>query len=107
MLEKLTFEPGERDMSVMVHQFGVGHAATGKRYFEAVMVDYGTPGGYSSMAKTVGLTMAFAARAILEGKIMLRGVQMPVAREIYQVLLPELESVDIKMTEREIEKLSF
>jgi saccharopine dehydrogenase-like NADP-dependent oxidoreductase len=106
MLQKLAFQPGERDLSIMVHQFGV-RFPSGKKYHEALMVDFGEPQGYSSMAKTVGLTMAFAARAILEGKITLKGVQMPVTSDIYQILLPDLEAVNIRMAEREIESLSF
>lgn len=106
MLRKLTFEPGERDLSVMVHQFGV-RFPSGKKCYEALMVEYGDPERYSSMAKMVGLTMAFAATAILTGKITIKGIQMPVYREIYEALLPELEGVGIGLKEREIDSLSF
>ena len=101
MVEKLSYKPHERDMTVMIHLFGVRYKE-GKRKFKATLVDYGMPGGYSSMAKTVSMTIAFAARAILENKIRLTGVQLPVSKEIYQLILPELENIGIRLKESEI-----
>jgi hypothetical protein len=44
----------------------------------STLFDYGIPNGNSSMARTVSLPLAIAARLILEGKINLTGVQIPV-----------------------------
>ncbi|MEA3239403.1 MAG: saccharopine dehydrogenase C-terminal domain-containing protein, partial [Candidatus Bipolaricaulota bacterium] len=54
----------------------------------------------SSMSRTVGLPAAIATRLILEGKINLTGVQVPVMPQIYEPVLAELESMGIKFTEK-------
>ncbi|MEA3239256.1 MAG: saccharopine dehydrogenase C-terminal domain-containing protein [Candidatus Bipolaricaulota bacterium] len=52
------------------------------------------------MSRTVGLPAAIATRLILEGKINLTGVQVPVMPQIYEPVLAELESMGIKFTEK-------
>jgi alpha-aminoadipic semialdehyde synthase len=56
-------------------------------------------GGYTIMAKTVGLTAAIATRLMIEGKISKRGVISPVHKEIYEPCLKELEKHGIIMVE--------
>jgi hypothetical protein len=51
------------------------------------------------MARTVGLPAAIATRMILEGRIPLTGVQVPVVPEIYEPVLAELERLGISLTE--------
>jgi glutamine amidotransferase-like uncharacterized protein len=65
------------------------------------MVDLGLPGGDSSMARTVSLPAAIATRLIAYGQINLTGVHIPVLPEIYEPVLAELETMDIKLVERE------
>ena len=43
------------------------------------------------MSKTVGVTCALATRLVLEKKVSERGVLSPMAKEIYQPILDELE----------------
>jgi saccharopine dehydrogenase-like NADP-dependent oxidoreductase len=66
------------------------------------MVDFGIPGGDSSMARTVSLPLAIATRLIAEGRITMKGVQTPVHAEIYEPVLDELETLNIKMVEKRI-----
>ena len=96
MLEKLVYAPGERDMVVLFHEFKAWFAAE-SRYerLTSTLVDFGVPGGDSSMARTVSLPAAIAARLILEDKIPQRGVLRPVHPEIYNPVLDELEGLDI------------
>jgi len=63
-------------------------------------VDYGIPGGDTSVARTVALPAAIAVKMILNGKIDLHGVHIPVAPEIYNPILDELERMGIKFVER-------
>jgi len=51
--------------------------------------------GDSSMARTVSLPVAIAARLILAGKISGRGVLRPVTADIYNPVLDELETLKI------------
>ena len=68
----------------------------------STMVDTGIPNGDTSMARTVGLPAAIAARLIVEGKIDVKGVCIPVLPEIYTPVLAELEALNIKFIERKI-----
>ncbi|MGB5163237.1 MAG: saccharopine dehydrogenase C-terminal domain-containing protein, partial [Thermoanaerobaculia bacterium] len=53
----------------------------------------------SSMARTVSLPAAIGARMILEGKITIRGVQIPILPDIYVPILDELETLGIGFEE--------
>ena len=44
----------------------------------------------TAMAKTVGLPLGIAARLILENKIILEGLHIPIIPEIYEPVLQEL-----------------
>lgn len=101
MLEKCPFLPGERDMLVMQHEFGIELPGRTKRIL-STFVDFGIPGGDSSMARTVSLPVAIAVRMLLEGKITARGVFAPLAPEVYNPILDELESMGLKFEEREV-----
>jgi saccharopine dehydrogenase-like NADP-dependent oxidoreductase len=100
MEEKLSYGPGERDMVVLFHEFKAWFPTDD--HFERMtssLVDFGEPGGDSSMSRTVSLPAAIAARLILEGKISPRGVQRPVHPEIYNPVLDELENLGIVCSE--------
>lgn len=99
MLEEMQYAPGERDMLIMQHQF-IAKYPNRTEKTTSTMIDYGIPRGDSSMSRTVGLPAAIATRLILEGKITLTGVQVPVMQEIYEPVLAELESMGIKFTEK-------
>jgi saccharopine dehydrogenase-like NADP-dependent oxidoreductase len=66
----------------------------------STLIDYGVPGGDSSMSRTVGLPAAIAARLVLEGKILMTGVQVPVHPEIYGPVLEELGTLGIHFEEK-------
>ena len=54
---------------------------------------------HTAMAKTVGLPLGIAAKLIMEEKIKLAGLHIPVVPEIYQPVLEELEKHSIKFDE--------
>ena len=60
--------PHERDMVLMRHEIGI-QWGDGKQERRGIdLVNYGQLGGFSAMAKTVGLPTGIAARMILSGK---------------------------------------
>lgn len=99
MLSKMAFGDQERDMLLMQHQFTAKFPDGTSQGITSTMIDYGIPGGDSSMARTVSLPAAIGVRLILEGKIAARGVHIPVIREIYDPVLDELETLDIRLVE--------
>ena len=98
MLSKMDYAPGERDMLVMQHEF-VAEYADRTEKTTSTMIDYGIPGGDSSMARLVGLPAAVAARMILQGEINLTGVHVPMIPEIYKPVLAELATMGISFKE--------
>ena len=98
MLEKMQYQPGERDMLILRHEFLAEYADRHER-ITSTMVDFGIPNGYTSMARTVGLPAAIAVAMILHGQITLTGVQVPVVPEIYEPVLDELEAQGIHFVE--------
>jgi saccharopine dehydrogenase-like NADP-dependent oxidoreductase len=99
MLEKMTYAKDERDMLLMQHTFRAEYPDGTAEDITSTMLDFGIPGGDSSMARTVSLPAAIAARLILEGQITARGVLVPVIPEIYNPVLDELGTLDIKLEE--------
>jgi saccharopine dehydrogenase-like NADP-dependent oxidoreductase len=98
MLARMRYADGERDMLVMQHEFLVDWGERRER-ITSTMLDYGIPGGDTSMSRTVGLPAAIGARLILQGEIDLAGVQVPVVPEIYRPVLAELETLGIRFAE--------
>lgn len=99
MIDKLQYAEGERDMIVLRHEFLAEDRSGRKERILSTLVDYGIPGGASSMSRTVGLPAAIAARLILERKISRTGVEVPVHSEIYVPILEELRALGIRFTE--------
>ena len=89
----------ERDMVVMHHEF-VAEYPNKKEYITSTLVDFGIPNGDSAIAKTVALPAAIAVKMILEDKIKMTGVHVPVSPEIYNPILDELEEIGIKFSEK-------
>ncbi|MHA2002561.1 MAG: saccharopine dehydrogenase C-terminal domain-containing protein [Candidatus Thorarchaeota archaeon] len=96
--QKLKYAPGERDMIVMHHEF-IAEYPDHKEKITSTMIDYGIPNGDSSMSRTVALPVAIASRMILDGTIDLVGVHRPVMPEVYEPILKELETLNIKLEE--------
>jgi saccharopine dehydrogenase-like NADP-dependent oxidoreductase len=99
MVEKLAYGGGERDMIVLRHEFLVRTGSGRSERIVSTLVDYGVPGGDSSMSRTVGLPAAIAARLVLEGRTGLKGVQVPVQPEVYGPILEELGRLGVRFEE--------
>ena len=99
MLEKMSYAEGERDMLVLQHTFVVEYPDRKERV-RSTMIDFGVPGGDSSMNRTVGLPAAVGVRFILEGRLTQPGVLVPVMPSFYEPALEELERLGIHFSER-------
>ncbi|MEQ8904765.1 saccharopine dehydrogenase C-terminal domain-containing protein [Ekhidna sp.] len=100
--KKWTLNPEDKDMIVMWHKFNF--TDDGKpRQIESSMVALGDDDVNTAMSKTVGLPLAIAAKLILQGKINLSGVQVPIRKEIYEPVLEELTNTGLSFNEREVE----
>jgi len=99
MLEKMSYNPGERDMLVLQHTF-MAEYPDRREYITSTMIDFGIPGGDSSMNRTVGLPAAVGVRFVLEGRFTKPGVIVPVIPEFYEPALVELERLGIHFSEK-------
>ena len=98
MLEKMSYNEGERDLLVLQHTF-IAEFPDKTEHITSTMIDFGIPGGDSSMNRTVGLPAAVAVRFILEGRFDEPGVQVPVMKEFYEPAIEELERLGIQFEE--------
>lgn len=99
MLDKMSYEKGERDLLVLHHQFLAEYPDKTQK-ITSTMIDYGISNGDSSMARTVSLPAAIGVHMILKGEINVKGVHMPILPDIYNPVLKELDTLDIKVIER-------
>jgi saccharopine dehydrogenase-like NADP-dependent oxidoreductase len=97
--EKLYYREGEKDMILLRHKFVVENSDKTRDMITSTLIDFGIPGGDSSMARTVSLPLAIGVRLMAENKINLVGVQIPDKKEIYEPILAELEQLNIKVAE--------
>jgi len=97
---KLIYKDGEKDMIILQHKFTVENADNSKDLITSTLIDYGEALKESSMARTVSLPLAIGVRFMAENKFNLTGVHIPITKEIYEPVLKELETLNIKMDER-------
>lgn len=97
--QKLAMADDDLDLIILYHEF-YARFNSRKEKITSLLVDTGIPQGDSAMSRTVSLPAAIAAAMILEGKIKLSGVHIPVQAEIYNPVLDELESMGLKFLEK-------
>ena len=104
--DKWTLSPEDKDMIVMYHKFG--YELNGeKKQIDSTMVCIGEDQIHTAMAKTVGLPVAMATLQILNGNINLKGVQLPIYKEIYEPILKELEEFGVVFHEKEVPYMGY
>jgi len=92
--DTLKLEHGEKDMVVMLHEIEYTLNNTNYQINSSLIVK-GNNDIETAMAKTVGLPLGIAATLILQNKIAIRGLNIPITKEIYIPVLKELESEGI------------
>jgi len=106
LMDSWTLNEEDKDMIVMYHKFGYEMDGV-KKQIESNMVVLGEDQTYTAMAKTVGLPVAIATLAILNGRIKKPGVQLPILKEVYDPILEELENYNIRFQEKKVAYLGY
>ena len=96
--KKLVMKPDDKDMIIMLHEIEYSVNEKNKKTRICLIVK-GEDQIHTAMAKTVGLPLGIAAKLILENKIKLTGLHIPVIAEIYEPVLKEFELNGIKFNE--------
>ncbi len=106
LMEKWTLAEDDKDMIVMYHKFG--YELDGKTYqIDSSMVTIGEDQIYTAMSKTVGLPVAIASLKILNKEITTPGVLRPIAKEVYEPILEELETYGVLFKEEKKKYLGY
>ncbi len=106
LMDNWTLSSEDKDMIVMCHKFGYELNGQQKQ-IESTMVVIGEDDVFTAMSKTVGLPVAIAALAILNGEIQTPGVIIPVKSEIYVPVMKALEEQMISFNEKEVPYTSY
>jgi saccharopine dehydrogenase-like NADP-dependent oxidoreductase len=101
LAEKWALQPEDRDLIVMQHQIIYQKAGKTHRVLSDLVLE-GESASKTAIAKTVGLPLAMATRLLVENRLSLRGVRLPIYPELYKMLLPELEAHGIRFVEKEV-----
>jgi saccharopine dehydrogenase-like NADP-dependent oxidoreductase len=97
---KLAMRPADRDMIVMVHE--IGYQRQGKAYqARSILRIEGDDSLNTAMAHTVGLPLGIAAVLVLDKKIRLTGLHIPIVPAIYDPVMAELEQQGIRFEHTE------
>ncbi|EPX71618.1 saccharopine dehydrogenase [Schizosaccharomyces octosporus yFS286] len=102
--ELMQYEEGERDMLILQHKFEVETKEGKLQTRTCTLLDYGVPGGYTSMAKLVGIPCGIASQQILDGVINTPGVLAPNDMKLCAPLIDELAKEGIVIHEEVIDQ---
>ncbi len=96
--EKWKLEKGDKDMIVMLHE--IDYTLNNEKHqVKSSLIVKGDDESNTAMAKTVGLPLGIAAKQILENKMNLRGLHIPIVESIYKPVLEELAVEGIRFEE--------
>lgn len=91
---KLKTKAGDKDMIVMLHELEYTENGQSNKINSSLIVK-GEDSLKTAMAKTVGLPLGIATKLILQNKINLSGLHIPIVPEIYEPVLKELAEHEI------------
>ncbi|MFN4284605.1 MAG: saccharopine dehydrogenase C-terminal domain-containing protein [Lacibacter sp.] len=98
MEQHLRLDANDKDLVVMVHE-AIYRLQGALRKRTSRLVVQGADSSHTAMATTVGLPLGIAARLLLEDKIPVRGLHIPILPEIYRPVLAELAQEGIVFEE--------
>jgi saccharopine dehydrogenase-like NADP-dependent oxidoreductase len=96
---KLAMQSHDKDMIVMLHELEYELKNTSNKLKSSLIVT-GENNIKTAMAKTVGLPLGIVAKLILQKKITLTGMHIPILPEIYEPVLEELKNHGIIFKEK-------
>ena len=100
---RLPLTPAIRDMVVLVHELDVDWPEQAERPAETItstLLVEGEPGGFTAMARTVGLPVASAVKRLLAGDLPLSGTAIPTHPSIAGPVLDEIRAAGIDFVEK-------
>lgn len=89
--QKMQYGEDEKDLLMLQHKFYVEYPDGKTEVRTSTLVDTGVPGGYSAMAKLVGVPCAVAVKQVLDGTISKPGIHAPITPEFAYPLLKQLK----------------
>jgi saccharopine dehydrogenase (NADP+, L-glutamate forming) len=99
--EKWKLEKGDKDMIVMLHE--IEYRLNGKEHsVQSALIVKGDDELRTAMAKTVGLPLGIAATLLLENKIAMRGLHIPILPAFYEPVLEALAEEGVRFEETEL-----
>jgi len=98
---KLSLDEGDKDMIVMQHEFIYKNKEGENKLITSSLVVEGNDDVHTAMAMTVGLPLGIVTKLILNDKIPLTGIEIPISKIIYQPVLEELKKYNIKFVDKE------
>jgi len=93
--KKWVLESDDKDMIVMLHEFGFTNSEGENVKFNASLMVKGTDNLNTAMATTVGLPLGIAAINVINGSINEKGVCLPSKRTFYKPILSELSKFGV------------
>ncbi len=97
--KKMAYDDNERDMCILQHRFDVELKDGTRQTRTSTLLDFGVPGGYSSMAKLVGVPCGVACQQVLDGVINTPGVLAPMSSKLNNPLIEALKKEGIECKE--------
>lgn len=101
--QKQQYFEGERDFVMLQHKFRIEWADGKTETRTSTLCEYGEPtgsGGYSAMAKLVGVPCAVAVLLVLNGEISDKGVLAPVTAKYSEPIRKKLLDYGIELKEK-------
>jgi saccharopine dehydrogenase-like NADP-dependent oxidoreductase len=96
--QKLSLQPADKDMVVMQHEIEFEKDGQPYKTISCLIVKGEDP-VHTAMAKTVGLPLGIATKLVLQNKIRLTGLHIPVTAQIYEPVLAELARYGVVFAE--------
>jgi saccharopine dehydrogenase-like NADP-dependent oxidoreductase len=99
---KLELPKDGKDMVAIVHELEAEFTDKNRKNegITSTFIEYGQAGGFTAIAKTVGLPAAIAAKLILTDQLPISGCHIPTHPAVYSKVLPELKEAGLTFEEK-------
>lgn len=100
--KKLNLPIDGKDMVAIVHEMDAEFPDQNKKTerITSTFIEYGEAGGFTAIAKTVGLPAAIAAKLILTDELPISGCHIPTHPAVYSKVLPVLKQAGLTFVEK-------